>query len=53
MTFGVLSKKLINAKVIPILKSGLTDEIGNYRPISLITSIRVLIFLSKILKKFC
>jgi len=34
MNFGVFPNKLKMAKVIPIYKSGPTDEIENYRPIS-------------------
>jgi len=45
MTFGVFPNKLKIAKVIPIHKSDPTNEIGNYKPISLLTS------LSKLLEK--
>ena len=46
LSLGVFPQKLKNAKVIPVHKSGPTDKIKNYRPISLLTS------LSKIFEKF-
>ena len=45
LSLGVFPQKLKIAKVIPIHKSGPTDKIENYRPISLLTS------LSKIFEK--
>ena len=39
LSFGVFPQKLKIAKVIPIHKSGPTDKIENYRPISLLTSL--------------
>ena len=47
ISFGIFPQQLKIAKVIPIYKSSPLDNVGNYRPISLLAS------LSKILNGFC
>ena len=39
LSFGIFSHRLKPAKVIPIYKCGPEDALGNYRPISLLTSL--------------
>ena len=38
LTFGAFPNRLKLAKVVPVFKKGLTDQLSNYRPISLLPS---------------
>ena len=39
LTFGTFPNRLKLAKVVPVFKKGLTDQLSNYRPISLLPSL--------------
>ena len=39
-TAGIFPSKLKLAKVVPVFKKGATDQLTNYRPISLLPSLR-------------
>ena len=43
LTLGVFPNKLKLAKVVPVFKKGSTDQLNNYRPISLLTSLSKLL----------
>ena len=39
LLLGIFPDKLTNAKVVPVYKNGSSDQLGNYRPISLLMSL--------------
>ena len=39
LTFGTFPNRLKFTKVVPVFKKGLTDQLSNYRPISLLPSL--------------